>query len=220
MQPALAERLPVSLHKAVPRWRQLRSPVIRYLLPFLAIGLSLFTHAGIASVLPKAIDFPYAFLYLIAIFAVAWLVGYGPGVVACLLLMVGFPAATGPGFRLSRVDPSRLTIMLALSLAISGVADAQRRRRESLSHANDELDRRVQSRTRDLAFAVDSLQSEIAQHKTTEQRLQSQLERLGLLDQITRAIGERHDLQSIFQVVVSSLENSLPIDFGCVVVYD
>src|SRR5882724_8103173 len=132
MQTALAEPPPVSLHKAVPRWRQLNSPVVRYLLPFLAIGLALFTQAGIASVVPKGTDFPYAFLYLIAIFAVAWFAGYAPGGLACLLLMVALPAAATPGFRLSKVDPSRLTIMLALSLAISGVAEAQRPRRESL----------------------------------------------------------------------------------------
>lgn len=53
-----------------------------------------------------------------------------------------------------------------------------------------------------------------------ERRLQEQLERLNLLDQITRAIGERQDLQSILQVVIRSLEDHLPIDFGCVCLYD
>jgi PAS domain S-box-containing protein len=56
--------------------------------------------------------------------------------------------------------------------------------------------------------------------KETEQRLQSQLERLGLLDKITRAIGERQDLNSIFQVVIRRLEDQLPIDFGCVCLHD
>jgi hypothetical protein len=36
-------------------------------------------------------------------------------------------------------------------------------------------------------------------------KLESQLERLSLLDRITRAIAERHDLDSIFQVVIRSL---------------
>jgi PAS domain S-box-containing protein len=56
--------------------------------------------------------------------------------------------------------------------------------------------------------------------KETEHRLQSQLERLGLLDKITRAIGERQDLNSIFQVVIRRLEDQLPIDFGCICLYD
>jgi signal transduction histidine kinase/CheY-like chemotaxis protein len=65
-----------------------------------------------------------------------------------------------------------------------------------------------------------ALESEIVHRKNTEQRLQTQLERLSLLDQITRAIGERQDLHSVFQVVIRSLEDRLPIDFGCVCLYD
>ncbi|HJY38769.1 MAG TPA: ATP-binding protein [Steroidobacteraceae bacterium] len=51
-------------------------------------------------------------------------------------------------------------------------------------------------------------------------RLQLQLNRLDLLHRITRAIGERHDLRSIFQVVIRSLEVDLPIDFGCICLHD
>ena len=51
-------------------------------------------------------------------------------------------------------------------------------------------------------------------------RLQSQLGRLNLLHRITRAIGERQDLPSIFQVVLRHLEEELPIDFGCLCLYD
>src|SRR5437870_8268510 len=58
------------------------------------------------------------------------------------------------------------------------------------------------------------------QASKSQERLQSQLERLALLDQITRAIGERQDLRSIFQVVVRSLEDNLLIDFGCACLYD
>ena len=112
-----------------------------------------------------------------------------------------------------------MTLVLILSVVISLVAQTQRRKREVLIHA-DELDKRVQSRTAELAQAVDALKSEITQHKRTAQRLQTQLERLNLLDQITRAIGERQDVRSIFQVVIRSLEDSLPIDFGCVCLYD
>ncbi len=54
----------------------------------------------------------------------------------------------------------------------------------------------------------------------SEGRLREQLSRLGLLQQITRATGERQDLPSIFQVVLGSLEQNLPIDFGCFLLYD
>jgi PAS domain S-box-containing protein len=50
-------------------------------------------------------------------------------------------------------------------------------------------------------------------------KLASQLTRLHLLNAITRAIGERQDLPSIFQVVIRTLEDELPIDFGCLCLY-
>ncbi len=62
--------------------------------------------------------------------------------------------------------------------------------------------------------------SDITERKQAETKIRRQLEHLNLLDHITRATGERQDLQSIFQVVVRSLEDSLPVDFGCVLLHD
>lgn len=61
---------------------------------------------------------------------------------------------------------------------------------------------------------------DISERKQSEKKIHAQLGRLSLLHQITRAIGERQDLPSIFQVVVRSLEDQLPIDFGCICLYD
>ncbi len=61
---------------------------------------------------------------------------------------------------------------------------------------------------------------DISDRKQSEKKLQAQLERLNLLHQITRATGERQDLPSIFQVVVRSLEDQLPVDFCCMCLYD
>ena len=58
--------------------------------------------------------------------------------------------------------------------------------------------------------------NDITEQKRAQRKLQAQLERLNLLQQITRAIGERQDLPSIFQVVIRTLEDQLPIDFGCI----
>jgi signal transduction histidine kinase/ActR/RegA family two-component response regulator/HAMP domain-containing protein len=52
--------------------------------------------------------------------------------------------------------------------------------------------------------------------QSSEGRLRLQLSHLSLLQHITRAISDRQDLASIFQVVLTSLEQSLPIDFCCV----
>jgi PAS domain S-box-containing protein len=56
--------------------------------------------------------------------------------------------------------------------------------------------------------------------KRTQAKLQSQVRRLSLLDQITRAIGEHRDLQSIYQVTVGSIEDLMPLDLGCVCEFD
>ena len=56
--------------------------------------------------------------------------------------------------------------------------------------------------------------------RQSEGRLRAQLTRLDLLHRITRAIGERQDLRSLFQVVIRRLEDNLPIDFGCVFQFD
>src|SRR5437879_9703273 len=47
---------------------------------------------------------------------------------------------------------------------------------------------------------------DITDRKLGEAKVQAQLARLNLLQQITRAIGERQDIQSIFQVVIRTLE--------------
>lgn len=302
----------------------------------------------VAVFVPKGQDFPYPFFYLVAAFAAAWTGGYGPGIVASLMIVIGIPLVMAHGLRSASVDVSRVGLMLLVSALVSAVAESQRRSRKVLRDANEDLDRRVQSRTKDLAQAVESLESEVEQRKRTEealreseervdfaldaagigrwdldlgtrqvnrslrhdqifgydrlldtwtyetflehivpedrssvgakfnaaveghgdydfecriehqdgairwvwargkirrdgagkavsllgtvgditdrkraeQRLRTQLERMSLLDQITRSIGERLDLPSIFQVVVRSLEDSLPIDFGCICLYD
>ena len=61
---------------------------------------------------------------------------------------------------------------------------------------------------------------DITDRRHTERRLRAQLAKLDLLSRTTRAIGERHDLRSILLVAIHSLEVDLPIDFGCVCLYE
>jgi signal transduction histidine kinase/ActR/RegA family two-component response regulator/HAMP domain-containing protein len=67
---------------------------------------------------------------------------------------------------------------------------------------------------------LDQLTADIAERNAFGARLQRQLSRLDLLHRITRAVGERQDLRSIFQVVIRHLEEQVPIDFGCICLYD
>jgi signal transduction histidine kinase/ActR/RegA family two-component response regulator len=64
------------------------------------------------------------------------------------------------------------------------------------------------------------IEGHITERKETEIKIESQLSRLQLLERITRATAERQDLRSIFQVMIGTLEDNLPLDFGCVCLYD
>jgi len=67
---------------------------------------------------------------------------------------------------------------------------------------------------------LDQLTADIAERRAFGVRLQRQLSRLDLLHRITRAVGERQDLRSIFQVVIRHLEEDVSVDFGCICLYD
>src|SRR5580704_926120 len=67
---------------------------------------------------------------------------------------------------------------------------------------------------------VGILFNDITDRKRAEAQVQAQLARLNLLQQITRAIGERQDIRSIFQVVIRTVEEHLPVDFCCICLHD
>ena len=69
-------------------------------------------------------------------------------------------------------------------------------------------------------IGASTIARDVTERKQALQKLRTQLERQHLMHRITRAIGERQDLPSIFQVIVRSLEESLPLDFCCVCLYE
>src|SRR5688572_4443022 len=105
-------------------------------------------------------------------------------------------------------------VLLVLLLKLASVEMTERVRAESrLAQLIDEQERRVRERTADL-------EAEVAVRREAEENAQSQLQRLNLLQQITRATSDRKDLHSIYDVVVRSLEEQLPVDLCCLCLYD
>ncbi|MFL6600116.1 MAG: CHASE3 domain-containing protein [Steroidobacteraceae bacterium] len=74
--------------------------------------------------------------------------------------------------------------------------------------------------SRDLIIGASNIARDITDRKQAQARVQAQLARLNLLQHITRAMGERQDIHSIFQVVIRTLEEQLPVDFCCICLYD
>src|SRR5439155_4456348 len=68
-------------------------------------------------------------------------------------------------------------------------------------------------------IGASTIARDITERKVAESRLQAQLGRLDQPHQITRAIGERQDLPSMFQVIVRSMEESPKLDMACVGIY-
>jgi signal transduction histidine kinase/ActR/RegA family two-component response regulator len=91
---------------------------------------------------------------------------------------------------------------------------AQIQQRDVILHKiNDNLEKRVQERTRDL-------EAEIAERKRAEAALHDQFTRTKLLNQITHAISERQDLESILYVVLRQLEDHLAVDLGLMCLFE
>lgn len=55
--------------------------------------------------------------------------------------------------------------------------------------------------------------------KLSEKKLREQLARLDLLDRISRGIGDRHDIKSVYDIALASLDDHL-VDFACVCLCD
>jgi signal transduction histidine kinase/CheY-like chemotaxis protein len=86
--------------------------------------------------------------------------------------------------------------------------------------ARQRSEQEVLDRSTQLESSNRRLEAEVDVRQKAEEKAHAQLTRLNLLHQITRAIGERQDLNSIFQVVVRSLEDELPVDLACMCLHD
>ncbi|HEY2083118.1 MAG TPA: ATP-binding protein [Verrucomicrobiae bacterium] len=87
------------------------------------------------------------------------------------------------------------------------------KRDSELQQAHDKLELRVEERTRDL-------RDEIAERKRTEVELKQQFVRISLLNQITQAISDRQDTDSILHVVLRQLEDHMGLDLGIITLLD
>jgi signal transduction histidine kinase/ActR/RegA family two-component response regulator/HAMP domain-containing protein len=108
------------------------------------------------------------------------------------------------------------TLQRQISQPILVLAEAAR----AVSDRRDYSVRAPGAGVHELGLLTEAFNHMLTQIQEQNGRLNSQLGSLQLLHHITRAIGERQDLASVFRVVLGSLEESLPIDFGCICLAD
>jgi signal transduction histidine kinase/ActR/RegA family two-component response regulator/HAMP domain-containing protein len=158
-------------------------------------------------------DQPLGSLYIRAdvsqIYSRFWLYG----LIAALVMSASLLLA----YFLSRLLQDRISGPIR-SLADTARAVSERGDFSVRAPANTEGE--FQVLTNALNQMLSRIETQNTELKDNERRLQVQLARLDLLQRTTRAIGERQDLQSIFQVILRNLEDNLPIEFGCVCLYD
>ena len=65
-------------------------------------------------------------------------------------------------------------------------------------------------------YAMFGVSTDITEQTEHQELLRAQLAHLRLLDETTQAIGERQDLRSIYQTVLSSVEDHLFVDLACI----
>jgi signal transduction histidine kinase/ActR/RegA family two-component response regulator len=170
-----------------------------------------------------------------------------PGYAFGLTQLIGFqPVAEGPrrlgtlfvesdlGAMYARIRLYALIVFLVIGISLPLAYLISRRLQHQLLHPilaladttravserHDYTVRAVRTGAYEFDLFTDTFNHMLTQIQESEGKLRAQLGRLGLLQHITRATGERQDLLSIFQVVLGSLEENLPIDFGCFLLHD
>lgn len=158
-------------------------------------------------------DQPLGSLYIRAdvsrVYSRFWLYG----LIAALVMSASLLLA----YFLSRLLQDRISGPIR---SLADTARAVSERGDFSVRAPANMDGEFQVLTNALNQMLARIDAQNAALKDNERRLQVQIARLDLLQRTTRAIGERQDLQSIFQVILRNLEDNLPIEFGCICLYD
>ena len=146
--------------------------VLRYGLAVLSVAAAL----SITQLLRTYFEPTPNSLFFCAIVVSSWFGGLGPGLLSGLL-SVGvidyyfiFPRYT---LGVTPEDVPRLAVFLVSAASISWLSGGQRRAKESLRQARDELELKVQERTAELRQINEELRAEIAERKNAEGALLS-----------------------------------------------
>jgi C4-dicarboxylate-specific signal transduction histidine kinase len=152
-----------------------------------------------------------ATLFFCSVMLSSWYGGLWPGVFAALLSVVALDYFFIPplyALGISLEETPDMIVFVAAALFIGWLSGEQKRAKESLRQARDELDAKVQERTAELKSVNQQLQSEIAERETAEEgliRAQAEIARIARITTMGElAASIAHELnQPLGSIVVS-----------------
>ena len=198
------------LENVGPPERVARGEFISWVAAVLSVAAAVLVTLALRGILQPTPTSPYhVALFFCAILFASWLGGWRPGMFAALLSILAIKYFFSPPFRTFAIvsgDLPRLGILLVTGLFISWLTGRQKRAEESLRHAHDELEQKIQSRTRELrekTLQVEetnrALHQELAERKLMAARLQ-QLNRLyAFSNSVGEVIMRFHDPQELYE---------------------
>src|SRR5690606_35291147 len=131
------------------------------------------------------------------------------GLYALIVLVVAMLASLAAYMISRRLRQRLLQPFLALKETAGAVSERQ-----------DYSVRAEPTGTLEFDALTDAFNHMLRQIGQSERKLQLHLGRLGLLHRITRAIGDRQDMPSIFDVVLANLEETLLVDFVILLLHE
>jgi C4-dicarboxylate-specific signal transduction histidine kinase len=167
---------------------------------------------GLAAVITLKLGFIIkhtATLFFCSVILSSWHGGIWPGVFAALLSVVALDYYFIPPLYALGISPEEAPDMIAFvatALFISWLSGEQKRAKESLRLARDELDAKVRERTGELKRANEQLQSEIVEREAAEEGLIQARTEIARIARIT-SMGE----------LVSSIAHELNQPLGSIV---
>jgi C4-dicarboxylate-specific signal transduction histidine kinase len=151
------------------RIRTLTRPLSGYVVAAMSVGIAAFITLKLGSVIKHT-----STLFFCSVMVSSWYGGLWPGVFSALLSVVALDYYFIPplfALGISLEEAPDMIVFVATALFIGWLSGEQKRAKEALSRARDELETKVQERTAELKRANEQLQSEIAERESAEEGL-------------------------------------------------
>ena len=189
------------------RIRTLTRLVLSYVVAFVSVVLATAITLKLGSVIKHT-----ATLFFCSVMLSSWYGGFWPGVFAALLSVVTLDYYFIPplyALGISLEEAPDVIVFVATALLIGWLNGNQKRARELLSQARDDLDAKVQHRTAELKRANEQLQSEMAGREAAQEgwnRAQAEIARMARITTMGElAASIAHELnQPLGSIVISS----------------